>query len=143
LLLGVTTATGMGQEEPKATGVVAVRQNTMDSFAGHAGAIQKILTEYPQLIGMVPLHAQAIASIAPDVPKMFPPGSTQPPTAALPAIWEKPDDFAAHAKKLEELATKLAETARGGDAQATLVAFAAMGKEACASCHTTYRKKQN
>jgi cytochrome c556 len=56
-------------------------------------------------------------------------------------VWEKPDDFAAHAKKLEELATKLTETARGGDAKTTLAAFATMGKEGCGGCHTTYRKK--
>jgi cytochrome c556 len=143
LIVVVTAETGTSQEGPKATGVVAVRQASMQSLGGHTGAIQKTLTEYPQLIALVPLHAQAIASLAPEVPKMFPAGSTQEPTAALPVIWEKQDEFAAAAKKVQELAMKVAETARGGDVQATLAAFSTMGKDGCGGCHNTFREKKS
>ena len=37
--------------------------------------------------------------------------------------------------------SKLAEAAKGGDAQATLAAFAALGKDGCGGCHETFRKK--
>ena len=47
------------------------------------------------------------------------------------------------ARKAQDLARKLAETARGGDAKATLAAFGALGKEGCGGCHETFRKKQD
>jgi cytochrome c556 len=56
-------------------------------------AIKAILTEDPQLLKLVAFHAQAIAEAAAYVPEMFPQGSTQTPTAALPVIWEKQDQF--------------------------------------------------
>jgi cytochrome c556 len=130
-------------QEPKATGVVAVRQSAMDSLGGHSGAIQKILTEYPELINLVPVHARAIAEVAPTIPAMFPQGSTQEPTRALPAIWEKQADFENQAKQLASLADAVVKAAEGGDRQAILQAFTAMGRDGCGGCHNTYREKQN
>ena len=72
---------------------------------------------------------------------MFPPGSDQQPTDALPVIWSDQAGFQAAAEKAEGLAEKLAEAAKGGDPQATLAAFAALGKEGCGGCHETFRKK--
>ena len=46
-------------------------------------------------------------------------------------------------ERARELAGKLAETSQGGDVQATLAAFAALGKEGCGGCHETFRKKQD
>ena len=65
------------------------------------------------------------------------------PTAALPVIWDKQDEFKQAAERAHGLAGKLAETSQGGDVQATLSAFAALGKEGCGSCHETFRKKQD
>ena len=58
-------------------------------------------------------------------------------------IWEKPDQFKQAAERAHGLAGKLAETSQGGEVQATLVAFAALGKEGCGGCHETFRKKQD
>jgi hypothetical protein len=77
------------------------------------------------------------AASAEYAPEMFPEGSTQKPTAALPAVWEKPDQFQQAAERTHGLAEKLAQTAQGGDVQATLAAFAALGKEGCGGCHQT------
>jgi cytochrome c556 len=145
----VTATLGLGlaplavAQEQGAKGVVAVRQATMDANAKHMNAVKAILTEDPQLVKHVAFHAQAIAEAAEYVPEMFPQGSTQPPTAALPVIWEKPDQFKQAAERAHGLADKLAETSRGGDAQATLAAFAALGKEGCGGCHETFRKKED
>jgi cytochrome c556 len=129
-------------QQEGAKGVVAVRQATMDANAKHMNAVKAILTEDPQLMKHVAFHAQAIAEAAEYVPEMFPQGSTQPPTNALPAIWEKPDEFKRAAERAHGLAEKLAETARGGDVQATQAAFGALGKEGCGGCHETFRKKE-
>jgi cytochrome c556 len=80
-------------QEKGAKGVVAVRQATMEANAKHVGAIKFILTEEPTLIKHVAFHARAIAGAVEHAPEMFPQGSTQAPTDALPAIWEKPDQF--------------------------------------------------
>jgi cytochrome c556 len=134
----------LAQAQPEeAKGIVAVRQKTMSSFSGHAQSIQKILTEAPELIEQVPLHADAIVSLAPHIPTLFPAGSDQEPTRALPAIWQNPDDFASEARELGRLAGEVSQTAKGGDARETLAAFANMGRQGCGSCHETYREKEN
>ena len=139
--LGLASLTAAQQEGAK--GVVAIRQATMDANAKHMNAIKAILSEDPQLIKLVAFHAEAIAEAAEYVPEMFPQGSTQMPTAALPVIWEKQDQFKQAAERAHGLAGKLAETSQGGDVQATLTAFAALGKEGCGGCHETFRKKQD
>ena len=138
--LGLASLAAAQQEGAK--GVVAIRQATMDANAKHMNAIKAILTEDPQLLKLVAFHAQAIAEAAEYVPEMFPQGSTQKPTAALPAIWDKPGEFKQAAERAHGLAEKLAQTAQGGDVRATLAAFAALGKEGCGGCHQTFRKKE-
>jgi cytochrome c556 len=147
VLLAITAGFGLASyavaQQEGATGVVAIRQATMDANAKHMNAIKAILTQDPQLIKHMAFHAEAIAEAAEYTPEMFPDGSTQKPTAALPVIWEKPDQFKQAAEHAHELAETLAETSEGGDVQAALAAFAALGKEGCGGCHETFRKKQD
>ncbi|MCB9942127.1 MAG: cytochrome c [Geminicoccaceae bacterium] len=124
-----------------ATGVVAYRQAVMKSFGAHTAAIKSILTEQTQPLDQVVPHAEAISSLASHLPAMFPAGSDSGETYALPSIWEKPDEFKSDSDVLAELSADLAEAATGGDAQATLAAFAKMGKEGCGECHGDFRKK--
>ncbi len=70
---------------------------------------------------------------------MFPKDADNSHSYALKSVWEKPDDFAAAAKKLQQLASKLAETAKTGDVKASLAAFADMGRNACGACHKEFR----
>ena len=114
----------------------------MKSMGAHMGALKAILTDQTQLIDQVALHAHAIGESSKLSMSMFPEGSMDPPTEALPKIWEDPAGFEAAANKLVELATALAETSKGGDAQATLAAFGAMGKQGCGGCHGEFRKKK-
>ncbi|MFL5333999.1 MAG: c-type cytochrome [Geminicoccaceae bacterium] len=142
--LGVLGATAvLAQDQPKATGVVAVRQSTMKANADHMGAIKAILTEAPDLIGQIEFHAEAIKEAAEYTPAMFPAGSDQPASWALPPVWSDAAGFKAAAEKSEDLAGKLADTAKGGDPKATLAAFATLGKEGCGGCHQTFRKKES
>jgi cytochrome c556 len=138
--VGVTVTAAIAADKD-AKGVVAVRQNAMDANGAHVVAIKAILTEYPQAINLVVPQAEAIAAVALTVPDMFPKGSDQPPTNALPAVWEKPDEFKAAAQKVHDLAQKLADTAKGGDPKATLAAFGALGKEGCGGCHENFKKR--
>lgn len=141
--LGIMAGTAVLAQDQKATGVVAVRQAAMKANGDHMTAIKAILTEYPQLIGQIEFHAEAIKETVEYAPDMFPPGSDQQPTWALPVVWSDQAGFKAASEKAEGLAEKLAEAAKGGDAQATLAAFATLGKEGCGGCHETFRKKDS
>ncbi len=140
---GLTILSGLpGQAaEKEAKGFVAVRQFTMDANGDLASSIKAILTEEPSLIGEVAIQAQAIADTAKNIPAMFPKDADNSHSYALKSVWEKPDEFAAASKKLEELASKLAETARTGDVKASLAAFADMGRNGCGACHNDFRQK--
>ena len=73
---------------------------------------------------------------------MFPKDGNTIDTWALAAVWDQPAEFAAAAKRNQELAQNLGEVASGGDAKATLVAFATLGRQGCGGCHETFRKPE-
>ena len=75
----------------------------------------------------------------------FPPGTGQsvlPKTRALPAIWEKPEDFAAKDRDFAEAAAALKAAADSGDVNAIKSRFADLGKT-CKACHDTYRAEEH
>jgi cytochrome c556 len=61
-------------------------------------------------------------------------------SAALPAVWEKQDEFKKAAERLESEAAKLAEVSKSGDEAAVKAQIGAVGKS-CAGCHETFREK--
>ena len=62
-------------------------------------------------------------------------------SAALPAIWEKPDEFKKAAERFESEAAKLAQVSKSGDEAAVKAQIGATGK-ACGACHETFREKK-
>ncbi|HZB63404.1 MAG TPA: cytochrome c [Microvirga sp.] len=96
--------------------------------------------------GQVPFNAataqaalQQIQQNAQQTPALFPPGSHQGKTAALPVIWERKADFDARA-------TKLQQDARAAQAgitdQASLQAAVQRVGQNCGGCHEAYRRKE-
>lgn len=143
VLGGVAAASvAAAQEQPQNPGVVGVRQNTMRANAAHMGAIKQIISEYPQALPLVADNAMAIAAIAEHTPELFPDGSDKDGSKATAAVWKDQAGFEKAAKNAHQLALKLGEAAKGGDPQATLVAFGELGKNGCGGCHQTYRQKQ-
>ena len=134
--VGVTVTAAIAADK-EAKGVVAVRQNAMDANGAHVAAIKAHPDRGAQAIKDVVLQAEAIADIA-LVPDMFPKDSDQPPTNALPSVWEKPDEFKAAAKKVHDLAREAGRHREDRRLKATLAAFAAMGKEGCGGCHDEF-----
>ena len=133
----------LAQDQPKATGIVAVRQATMKANGAHMAAIKAILTEDPALIDQVEFHAEAIEAAAEHTPALFPPNSGQPASSALPTVDSDQAGFKSAADKTHELAEKLVQAADGSDPKAMLAAFAALGKDGCGGCHQTFRKKDS
>jgi len=97
--------------------------------------------------GQVPFNAaaaqaalQRIEQNAQQTPALFPAGSQQGKTDALPVIWERKADFDARAAKL----VQDARAAQAGITdQASLQAAVQRVGQNCGGCHETYRRKQS
>jgi cytochrome c556 len=85
--------------------------------------------------------AKAMARWIKQFPTQFPKGSEEGhDTKALPAVWSDPAGFQKAADNLADAATKLAELAKAGDAEAVAAQVKVVG-EACGACHRTYRAR--
>src|SRR3954467_14546256 len=83
--------------------------------------------------------AGSIASHAPHLVHLFPPGSTQKPTDAKSAIWQNWPDFERKAAVLEAEKKRLKTTSP--DAPPALSAQFRAVSAACSGCHEKYRTK--
>ena len=83
---------------------------------------------------------QRIEQNAQQTPALFPAGSQQGKTDALPVIWERKADFDARASKLQQDA-KAAQT--GITDQASLQPVVQRVGQNCGGCHETYRRKDS
>jgi cytochrome c556 len=81
--------------------------------------------------------ARVIHELAAKIPSQFPPGSTQAPTAAKPAVWQEWPTFESNAKKLQAEAEKLLN-ANTSDGEALRAQFRAVAFT-CDGCHEKYR----
>jgi cytochrome c556 len=74
--------------------------------------------------------------------KLFPAGSDQGKTEALPVVWTDRNGFMAAGQNADAAYDKLALAGGSGDIAAITAAFAEAGK-ACGACHQKYRAKTN
>ena len=84
----------------------------------------------------------AIALNAHKIPDLFPKGSTNPKSRALPAIWEKWDEFTKLAKQLEDQAQSLSQAAGAQDDE-DMKAKKTKMFGTCKSCHDQFRKPKD
>lgn len=94
-------------------------------------------------IAVFQTNAKTIDTLAPQVPSWFPPGTGRdvvPKSEALPAIWQKPDEFKKDAAGFATAAHSFNIAAQSGDVAAVRAAFPALGN-ACKTCHTAFKAK--
>ncbi len=94
-------------------------------------------------LAQVRKNADIIATLAPQAPGWFPPG-TGPDvgkTEAKAEIWQKPEDFTAKARAFAQAATAFRTAAQGTDVAAMRAAQGDLGKS-CKACHDLYREEQ-
>jgi cytochrome c556 len=137
--LGVLIASGLGVLAQSGDPITQ-RQNLMKNNQ------EQMRTLTGMARGQAPFNAataqaafQRLEQNAQAIPPLFPPGSTQGKTAALPVIWERKADFDAHAAKLGQDA-KAVQTAITD--QASLQAAIQRVGQNCGGCHETYRRKE-
>ena len=124
-----------------AAGEIKYRQGVMAVVGGHMSSMGAILRGRVHMSDLK-YHARGMANIAKVVPNVFPAGSGEGKTEALPAIWEKPDVFKAGLDKFIKAANEMSEVAESGDMQAIGPAIKALGG-ACKGCHDDFREEHD
>ena len=122
-----------------ASGVVKERMDMMEVMAKLLKAIREQIDSKRDLAA-IKADAEAIATHAPHLVHLFPPGSTQKPTDARGTIWQNWSDVERKATALEVESTKLVNTSAND--LAALGAQARAVTEACGGCHEKYRTKR-
>lgn len=122
-----------------ASGIVKERMDMMEAMAKNMKAIGARI-KAKRDVEAIKKEALALQAHAPHIPHLFPPGSTQPPTEAKPAIWRNFADFEAKAKALESASAKLANSAPN-NLEAVTIQVRAVA-ETCSGCHDLYRAKK-
>ncbi|MBB3017161.1 cytochrome c556 [Microvirga lupini] len=136
--LGVLIASGLAVLA-QSSDPITQRQNLMKNNQEQMRALTGMAR------GQAPFNAataqaafQRLEQNASQIPPLFPAGSTQGKTAALPTIWERKADFDAHAAKLQQDA-RAAQSAVT-DQTSLQAAIQRVGQN-CGGCHETYRRK--
>ncbi len=119
---------------------IKYRQGIMKAVGGTMGSLAAVLKQQAPKEHARPL-ALTMRNLASLVPEVFPSTSDFGETAALPAIWEKPQEFKATLNAFVLAAAILPDAAaKGGEDYK--IAFVALGKS-CKGCHEKFRKKKD
>ena len=125
-----------------ATGVVKERMELMKSMGDRMkkmGDMVKGKVAFDS--ASIAASAEEIKQAAPDINHLFPEGSIDKPSEALPRIWEDREKFDELTETMIQEAAKLSDVATAGDKRSIMIQFTKLGKT-CSSCHTDFRKKQ-
>ena len=125
-----------------ATGVVKERMELMKSMGDrmkNMGDMVKGKVAFDS--ASIAASAQEIKQAAPEITHLFPEGSIDKPSEALPRIWKDRGKFDELTETMIQEAAKLSDVATAGDKRSIMIQFTKLGKT-CSSCHTDFRKKQ-
>lgn len=134
---GASDATGAAGTPPS----IEERQDNFEAIGDAFKAVRGELEKDSPDFALIAAKASDINSRAQKIETLFPAGTSTSDgfkTEALPAIWEKPDEFKAAAQKLVDESAKLAAVAGEGDKAAVGAQAMAMGG-ACKGCHDQFR----
>ena len=127
-----------------ATGIVLERMELMKSMENEMKALRRILLdEQPVEPGAVQVHAQTLHKASRGIATRFPMGSADPHSHALPAVWERPEEFRLLAARLDVSTEELLRLASASaDRQQLIAATKAVGS-VCQSCHELFKKPED
>ncbi len=146
-LLVVSLAVSMGfaldaAAQAKPETLVKQRQAAMTLIAKYFGPLGGMAQ------GRVPYNQQtvqrnaAILDVLKDTPwDGFHESTKGVKSAALPAVWEKPNDVKQGIERFQTEVGKLAQVSKSGDEAAVKAQIGAVGKT-CGGCHDSFREKQ-
>lgn len=135
-VLALATSAGARAQE---IDLIETRQAAQDLVSGDFAGIRAVVAAKGD-VKTVEGPAKALARWMKQFALMFPPGSDKGTTKALPVVWTDSAGFRKAANDLVEAATKLAELAKAGDADAVTAQVKVVG-DACGACHKVYRAR--
>lgn len=137
--LGLILAGSAGADDPQ--DAIDYRQSIMTAIKGHNAAAQDIIRGKVAFTDYLPAHADAIVALVAELDHIFPQGSDLGETSALPAIWEKPQEFAEKVDDAQQAAQRFADAAASGDPFDIEETHRQLGNS-CKGCHREFRKKK-
>ena len=141
-LLIALVAVSIASAETSDEDAIKYRQAVMGSMAAHIEILSMMAFNKVEPNEFYQSHAEALANATAELKVLFPEGSGQGETDALPAIWENPDDFNAVRSTAGQTFAALRDAVAGGDRKAVTSAFAAAGKS-CKGCHEKFREEHD
>ncbi len=122
-----------------ATGIVKERMYIMKGIKDDRGEMREMVRgEQRYTKGKFMERVQTVKAVSADIPALFPAGSTQKPSEALPAIWDNWDDFTARSNRFHELVLSLETAVEGGDRNLVKSSFRDLART-CKGCHDDYK----
>jgi cytochrome c556 len=134
--VGVLAASVTAADE----GAVGYRQKVMDAVGGTMESMVAIAKKQVPHGAHLAVHARNMAALATVVPDVFPAGSGDGETDALPAIWEKPDAFKERLDAFQNAARDLDAVVSSGEMTGFGEALGALG-QSCKGCHDDFKSK--
>ena len=126
-----------------ATGIVKERMESMKSIASAIKTIAKTSKQGSEFkLDAVITAASVVVEHASKVSGQFLPDTYNPPSEALPIINERFEEFDALARKLEQSAKTLLESADGQAGFSSIKEPFAIMTSTCKSCHQQFRLKK-
>ncbi len=143
IVAAALAVSGVANAHKGATGIVMERMEAMKDIGAATKALANLDWSKPQVARATSAEqTKLIGDHAARIVELFPRGSINGPSEAVPAIWEKPDEFSKIADQLEQASKRFAERAKTAtskdDVQAEFDAIAAT----CKSCHADFRKRK-
>ncbi len=134
---------GLAVAHSGATGIVKQRMELMKSIADQMKTIGKMIKGEEDFDAeQVAEAAETIVSHAEKVPEMFPKGSNEAPSEALPVIWQDWETFLQLSADMKQHANDLRSAAENAaDVNGIRPQFMAVGKT-CSACHEDFRIKK-
>ncbi len=128
-----------------AVDTITARQANFKQMGKGMKAIGEEIKSPAPSLAAINAGAAAIDQAAGKVAGYFPPGSGPQAgvkTQALPAIWEKNDEFKADTAKLVKAAAAMQAAVGGGNIDQVKAQFASLGAT-CKECHENFRARDN
>ena len=127
--------------------IVKYRQALMRANSAHLTMFSAMVKDEVSWDDELAGHAHALHEQSQNLLRLFPEGTgkgdTEVESRALPAIWERWDEFEQAVQAMEQESAKLVEVAESGDQTAIAQQLAALGREGCGNCHETFREERN
>ena len=123
-------------------GMIDYRKDVMLSMAAHLTALTELLAGGLELDERhVETQATSLGLNAQLVSSLFPPGSDEGDTSALPGIWQRPEQFLNRAEAAEREGRNLVAAAGSGDREFMVQSLRRLA-DACRDCHRDFRSEE-